>query len=54
MYMDKKQIPERCKECVFMREKEIKCILGKSLSMSNGCPNKETERQHLENTFKYI
>ena len=51
MYMDQIKIPERCKECVFIKELEIKCMLGRSLSMSNGCPNRETEKQYILNTF---
>ena len=40
-------IPENCKDCVYMKiiirkndEREFQCMLGHSLLLANGCPNK--------------
>lgn len=37
-------IPEKCKNCIFFQinNDNIKCMLGHSLSLANGCPNKKT------------
>lgn len=37
-------IPEKCKDCVFFQinnDNIIKCMLGHSLNLANGCPNKK-------------
>ena len=39
-------IPERCKDCIFFKDNEYRCMLSHNLDLAAGCPNKKKNNEY--------